>query len=333
MDKIRKIRKEYQSWGKGYYHLSTDGWKDGKLFYTEEQYAHGMTLTGLLSLRFALTIYDFALMDNHVHLLLSGAGTESVRAFDYLRHKISARLVKDGFPPLPKDYFFKLTPIKDEEQMRVNYLYIDRNILERGVSLPGGYPWGAAYLHHSQWGKYLSGEPAGSFRRYSELERMMSSRTPIPPTWRFHRKLGLLPDSFINEALFHRLFPNPKTYQTRLVKEYEAFVKLGKSIEEGLVFSEDEIRDIVYQHVQTSFPGKSLRLLSNEEKGRLCVKLNDLFQFSSWQLANALNMSEHLVKQFLASKDFGKRSSGTSRYEIMAKNRNAGAFRPSHYEK
>lgn len=307
MNKIRKTRKEYQSWGKGYYHLSTDGWKDGKLFYTDGQYAHGMTLMGLLSLRFALTIYDFTLMDNHVHLLLSGTGAECVRAFDYLKHKISARLVKDGFPPLPKDYLFKLTPVKDEEQMRVNYLYIDRNILERGVCLPGGYPWGAAYLHYSHFGKYLSGVSAGSLHKYSELERMMSSRSPIPPTWRFHRKLGLLPDSFIDESLFRRLFPNPKTYQTRLVKDYEAFVKLGKSIDEEIVFSGEEIRNIVYQYAQSMFPGKSLRHLSNEEKGRLSVRLNDCFQFAPSQIAAVLDMSEHLVKQFLASKDYGKK--------------------------
>ena len=236
MNTIRKKRKEYQSWGNGYYHLSTDGRKDGKLFYSNGQFAYGMTLIGLLTLRFAVIIYDFVLMDNHIHLLLSGTGAECVRAFDYLRRKISARLVKDGYAPLPKDYFFKLTPVKDEEQMRINYLYIDRNILERGVCLPGGYPWGAAYLHHSFWNNYLSGDKAVSFFKYTELEKMTGSRISIPPEWRFHPELSLLPDSFIDRTLFNRLFPNPKTYLTRLVKDYEAFVRLGGTIEEDVVF-------------------------------------------------------------------------------------------------
>ena len=307
MDTIRKKRKEYQSWGKGYYHLSTDGRKDGKLFYSNEQFAYGMTLIGLLTLRFAVIIYDFVLMDNHIHLLLSGTGAECVRAFDYLRRKISARLVKDGYAPLPKDYFFKLTPVKDEEQMRVNYLYIDRNVLERGSCTPFGYPWGAAYLHHSFWSKYLTGEKAETLCKYTELEKITGSRISIPSEWRFHPELGLLPDCFIDKTLFARLFPDPKMYLTRLVKDYEAFVRLGRSLDETVCLSADEIRNLVRQITMEMFAGKAVQSLTNNEKGRLCVVLDNQFQLSSSQIAAALNMPEYLVKQFLSSKDYGKK--------------------------
>lgn len=228
---IRRKRKEYQSWGKGYYHLSTDGRKDGKLFYNNGQFAYGMTLIGLITLRFTVIVYDFVLMDNHIHLLLSGTGAECVRAFDYLRRKISARLVKDGYAPLPRDYFFKLTPVKDEEQMRVNYLYIDRNILEGGVYLPSGYPWGAAYLRFAPTTKQLRGTPAGNLH-IRQLLSLTGSHTPIPSSWEFHQELGLLPGSWMNQALFRKLFPSPKDYLTRLVKDYESFVRLGQHLDE-----------------------------------------------------------------------------------------------------
>ena len=118
MTERRKQRNEYRSWKKGYYHLSTDGWKEGCLFHTPAQYAYGMILIGLLVLKYSLKIYSFSLMPNHIHLVLCATGNACVEAFDYFRKKINERLVKDGYPPLPPDYGFNLAPITTEKQMR-----------------------------------------------------------------------------------------------------------------------------------------------------------------------------------------------------------------------
>ncbi len=134
----RKDRSDYKTWGNGYYHLSSEGWKEGKLFHNESHFAYGMTLLGILTLRFKIILYDFVLMDNHIHILLSGTGDECTMAFDYFKKKLTAYLLKDGFAPLPREYGFKLTPVKEEKQMRINFLYLDRNVLERRISLPGG---------------------------------------------------------------------------------------------------------------------------------------------------------------------------------------------------
>ena len=143
MDKIRKIRKEYQSWGKGYYHLSTDGWKDGKLFYTEGQYAHGMTLTGLLTLRLELTIYDFSLLDNHVHLLLQEGeeplgmifrriGTKYVYWFNR-RYERTGHLFQDRF---------RSETVEDDAGFVTVLRYIHLNPVKAGLcKVPEEYPY------------------------------------------------------------------------------------------------------------------------------------------------------------------------------------------------
>lgn len=306
MKSFLKDRKTYLSWDKGYYHLSSDGWQQGKLFHNEAQFAYGMTLVGLLTLRFKIVIYDFTLMDNHIHLLMSGSGAECVGAFDYFRMKISARLVQDGFPPLPEDYGFKLKPVTTPEQMRINFLYVDRNPMEKGISLPGGYPWGAAGLHYSKMHPYLHGVKALSLTK-NKLEHMTGTRTPIPPHWEFHPELGLLPSSFVDNSLFERMFSSPKEYQTRLVKEYEAFVKLGRDMGETVEFSPREIQDILQQLITANFPGKTLHTLTNDDKARLCVLLSENYLLTTAQMAEALSLPEYLVKQFLSSKDYGKK--------------------------
>ena len=66
MKTYRKPRNEYRSMGNGYYHFCTDGWKEGNIFNTVAQYAYGMVLIGLISIKYAIVIYDFTLMPNHI---------------------------------------------------------------------------------------------------------------------------------------------------------------------------------------------------------------------------------------------------------------------------
>ena len=305
MARRRKAREEIRGLKKGYYHLSTDGWKDGFLFHTPAQFAFGMIVIGLLTLTTGIAIYSFSLMPNHVHILVSGTGAACLKAFDYLRSKLSERLKKDGYPPLPDDYWFKLTPIDNEEQMQNNFIYVDRNAYEQLLCVPTAYPWSSSYLHHSLLGKMIKGRRADTFSK-RELEELTGSRIAIPPHWEFHPDLGLLPSSFVDNSLFIRLFPNPKDYESRLVKDYEAFVKVGKALDETPDFSENEVRDIVDRLVLDLFPGRKVRQLSNDEKGRLTTVLMKNYNLTAPVIAGALDVSEHIVNQWFRAKDYGK---------------------------
>ena len=70
MREYRKQREEYRKMEHGNYHLCTDGWKKGNIFNNVSQYAYGMMLIGLISIKFNLEIIDFTLMRNHVHIIL-----------------------------------------------------------------------------------------------------------------------------------------------------------------------------------------------------------------------------------------------------------------------
>lgn len=144
-----KKRKEYGNKGKSYYHFCTDGLKTGKLFYTQAQFAFGMILIGLLTIKYDIKVYAFVLMPNHIHIILSGTGENCVKAFDYLRMKISARLREDGYLPIPDDYDFVLLDINNQNQMRGEIAYVLRNPLEKNYSTPVGYIWGSGWIYHS----------------------------------------------------------------------------------------------------------------------------------------------------------------------------------------
>lgn len=306
MIRRRKDREQCCQLKKGYYHLVTDGWKDGFLFHTKLQYAYGMIVMGLLTLLFDIKIYGFTLMPNHVHIIVSGTGSECLKAFDYLRLKLSARLVKDGYAPVPDDYWFKLVPINSQDQMRSLFLYVDRNPYEDGISVPGGYPWGSAYICYSFVTQMITAPAANTFS-LRELERITGTRKAIPSHWQFHPDYGLLPISFVDTSLFEKLFNSPKDYLSRIVKDYESAAKVASSIGEAIAYSKEEMDDIVKRIVQLYFSGKRLSMLTNDEKGKIAVMLMKDYNMSDTQIASALIMSEHLVAQFLRAKDYGKR--------------------------
>ena len=305
MEKYRKERNEYRTMKKGYYHLCTDGWKDGNIFNTVAQYAYGMVLIGLISIRYSLEIYDFTLMPNHIHIIMSGTGNNAVDAFLYLRHKLNNRLTSDGYPRLPDSYGFKLIPIENEDQMRSNILYVDRNHYEKLYAVPGGYPWCSSYLTFSLLGKMIKGKCVKDMT-VREIQNWTCSKTELPPDWQFHPVLGLLPSSFVNQLLVNKLFKTPKNYTTRLVKDYESFVRIAHSFEEDVNYNQQEVSAIISSILQEKYHGKPINKLDREELGHLVVMLNTHYDVPPELIADTLKLSTHLVNQFFRAKDFRK---------------------------
>jgi len=298
-------REEYTNDPKGYYHLATDGKWNGTIFHTPSQFAYGMIVVGLITKIYAIEVYAFTLMDNHIHILLSGTGRACRDAFYYMVRKLNLMLKKDDFPELPEDYGFKLVSINSLDQLRNNYIYLDRNPYEKGWCVPSAYPWGTAFIHYSYYEELFVWKKAGEMSK-RELERITGSRAPIPANWEFNPTLGLNPASFVQKSKFRQLFPTIKAYQSRLIKDYEAFVQVADSLGEEISFSAEDVDCITTQLLRDVFPGKEVRELQNDEKGRLAVIMVQRYQMSTRMVSDALVMPEYLVKQFIHSKDYGK---------------------------
>lgn len=301
--KNRSKRNHYCSMPKGYYHFSTSGLQNGKLFYTAAQFAYGMTLIGLITLWYDVKVYAFVLMPNHVHIILSGTGEDCVKAFDFLRRKISARLIEDDNPPLPEDYDFVLIPINDKNHMRSEIEYVLRNPLEKNYSTPEGYPWGSGWICHSEFPSLITGTKASDIP-VRELRNMCNSKISIPDYWQFHPVLGLLPESFVDKSLIIKLFPSAKDFESLLVKDYESYSRIAKELGESPEYSDTEIADIRNQVLQTSFKGNNLNDLTTDSKYSLIGILSTKFNMSPKDISRAVYMREAIVRQVLNSKEF-----------------------------
>ena len=303
MKERSKRRAKYRTWKKGYYHLCTDG-KRGVICYDEAEYAHLVNVIAVLDRKFPVKVHFYEVMRSHVHLLLSGRGTDCVDAFDYLKYRASRRLCEDGHPPLPKDYDFKLIPIEDEDQMRRNIVYMARNAFEVQDVVPGGYLWGSSMLAYSQLPRLFETVRAGDLSARA-LRNMFKTWSPIPPSRPIHPGLGMaLPQGFVDFDVLYKVFPTAKEYETRLVKDYEAFVEIADQAGEEIVFSLEEARDIVDKELLKS--GRSLSSLSADEKCELAVLLNRRFRLDALTLSRVIFLPARVISQALRSKRYNK---------------------------
>ena len=301
MDKRQKRRAEYKSWKKGYYHLCTDG-KKGTICHDEAEYVYLVNTISLLDLLFPVKVHFYEVMRSHVHLLLSGRGADCVAVFDYVKSRINKRLVADGHPPLPEDYDFKLIPVVDEDQMRNNGVYIARNASEVMNIRPGGYMFGSSMAFYSDVPRLFETVWAGDLP-VRMLRKMFQTHVSIPPDRLIHPGLGMvLPHSFVDMGVLYKVFPTAKEFETRLVKDYEAFVEIADQIGEEISFSVEETKDIVKQELMIE--GRKLSDLSNDDRCALAVRLHKKYRLDAVTLSQAVFLPARIISQALKSKKY-----------------------------
>ena len=308
MDTKQKRHQEYRSWKNGYYHLCTDGWKEGQIFQNPEQYRVGVAALALATLKFEMKIYAYELMPNHMHIVLSATGSVCVKIFGFLKQRLNLMLHHDGCLQLPSDYDFKLIPIDTPEALRRNILYLARNPYEKGFCLPGAHLWGSSYLVFNQFVDFIRGIPVEQMS-VREVRHLTGSRETFPPQWEIHHVLGILPVNFVNIEKVLSLFRSPKEYMTRLVKDYESYVSISNALEEELSFSQEELQDIVFSTARNMFPDKSYAKLTEQDKCLLAGELGNKYHIPTNELIRRLRIPERIILQSIKSKDIGKHRS------------------------
>lgn len=303
MKSFRIRREEYKKYPFGYYHLCLDGWRDGNLFNTVQEFVFGMATIALVVLKFKLTIYVFELMSNHIHIILSASGDVCVKVFDFILRRIRGRLKADGFPEPPEGYGFVLVPIPDREAMLKQVVYTVRNPYERGYSAPGGYLWGSDYLIFNPAGQSIRGMRAESMS-VREMRETLGARDILPPDWEVHPELGVLPRNYVNYKKVEGLFGSVKEYATRIVKDYESFSYAAKSLGEELILSDEEVKGLIETEVARMFAGRSPWELTVEEKYRVIALMNHRYGIQDEQLAKEMRLSVRVVRQVVTSKDY-----------------------------
>lgn len=303
-DMERKTRDDYRNFGKAYYHFNLERLEGRNIFTRPEDYRIGMATVALLTLKYNVQIFAFELLPNHAHIVLYSDGPTCLEMFAYIKRRLSKMLADKGEAPLPENYGFRLTPIEDKETLIIQILYTVRNHYEKNFCTPDTYEWGTGYLYFSGISNSIRGQKVSTMSK-AEVRRLTGSKEELPGEWEIHSELGVLPRNFVRSDKVMQLFSSAKQYMTRLVKEYEAMVKIATELGETVDFSEEEVQDIVNSYLRSTYPGRLFKSLTQEEKIKSAVQVNDRFGLTPRQLSKALWMSELGISQAIRSKDYG----------------------------
>ena len=82
MTKLEKLRNEYKSWGRWYYHLVLDSLEGRNLFYDREEYVNGMNIVALAQFLTKIGVIQFDWMRNHGHFIVLATGLQCCHFFD-----------------------------------------------------------------------------------------------------------------------------------------------------------------------------------------------------------------------------------------------------------
>ena len=162
-----------------YYHLYSRPLKS-PLFVNDDDRKFFLNRLALCYINMEFMIYAYCLMDNHIHMLVSGEEDTIKKAFLVIkrlyRNHINSR--EETVEIELSDFNISLRAIHDEDDFKGVVAYIMRNPYVAGISCPIGYKWSSCFLYFNSWRDLLRTVPAKEYGK-RRLRQSIGTRTTI----------------------------------------------------------------------------------------------------------------------------------------------------------
>lgn len=233
-------------------------------------------------------IIAFAVMNNHLHFVLSGDGLRINEMMSFV-----LRRIKRAFN-LSTPLTFTSKPIEDIQSMRNHIVYVHRNgYVANHNHTPFSYPWGSrAY--------YFTPERTGTaFAELSSIENrsMFRSRdVKLPPDWQVLNG-HIAPPYFCAIKPGMAMFRDAHHYFAMVSKNVEAYSSIAVDLDDGEFLTDQELFSQLQKIVREKYRLGSLRDLSNAQKLDLARTLHYEYRSSNGQIRRVLGLSQYDVDQ------------------------------------
>lgn len=312
MTKLEKLRKEYQSYGRWYYHMILDSLGDRNLFNDKNEFIHGMNVVSIAQFLYNVGIIQFDLMRNHGHFIVQATGQQCCKMFDYFRYRFNDRLKKDGYPPLPHDWFFMLRRLETKTELVNAASYSARNSYEaRKDILPGGYLWSSNYCMFSEIGELFEYRTVGEVG-VRGMYRILGSQVKLPSSYKVSKWGYILPESYLiksqdgKETKAESLYKDSKDYTYRIFRDYGTYRKVASDLRDTWIPSGNDLESLLQDLLNMKYGVKDARALGSDKICDLAVTLATRYGLSNDEIAYRLNLSPSMVSRLVYS--YGKKN-------------------------
>ena len=167
-----------------YWHLYSSPLTDCLLFRDDNDKRYFLNRLALCLLSRKIKIYAYCIMDNHIHLLLSGEEEEIDAFFLDLKRSYGKYVAQDKTKAEVDltEFNHSKRVITGEEDFKIVLAYILRNPKAAGMSSPISYKWNSAFLYFNPWLNMISGVTLKEYGKGKALKEL-GTRLNIPDSY------------------------------------------------------------------------------------------------------------------------------------------------------
>lgn len=276
-------------------HLSTSHLENDLLMENDEDRTVTLNMIALCSRKTGIDVLAYALMSNHIHLMLRADEVQGRTFFEHLHKRLMRYYSSIGRKGCVNGITCGITPITSIRQFRDELVYVIRNpfVVQDDVHL-FSYRWCSGYLYFNTFLSSTAGKPAD---RISYRERRAITRTSdeaLPPEFRIEGRL-ILPESFVNYTLVEQLFENARKFLNWSLRNVEAQVQVAQAYGERPHLSDDELFILSRDLCERMFGTRKPQELDESQKKEFAMTLRNQYHAGNKQLARLSTLPQDKV--------------------------------------
>ena len=283
-----------------FWHLYTNGQMMQNIFCSEEDFK-----IGLMSLAMSLLhcknikLIAFELMNNHIHLILSGPKEDCLELFSIFCKRLRLIYSKRGRALDWNNFKVDILQIDTLDSLRNEIIYTHRNAyVANGSYNPFSYPWGSGCAYFNHWTEIVQ---TIDFKDLPlRVQRGLTHSRDVSP----YGHLSTCGDyifipSFCSVKLGESMFTDSRSYFNMLTRKAEAYSAIAARLKDTVFLTDDEMFQVTLSYCKEKLGIANMTLLSPEQKITVAREIHFKYKATHQQIRRLLRLDTNLLNEIL----------------------------------
>lgn len=282
---------------KGIYLFTTDHLEKALLFRDWEDFVQGVNTIALASLKYPVKVLCYALMDNHIHLLVLGRYEDCCALYAWVLHRLARMLEeKYGVSGILKLQATDVQAVTSKERLLNEVCYLLRNVYKARIGSPYSNPWAPFECYFNPYLPLIHGTPMPGVKK---AKQRFGTHVKIPSDWE-HTNGRILNKCFVDYRTVEQKIGSSLDFFDRLRRyDLETIVEQEHGLEEKLTFTDAEMQEKIWAVCKNELHVTSHHQLERKDLLWLARTLARRFACPKKQIARLLGIDPSVLDQLL----------------------------------
>ena len=281
----------------GIYLFTTDHQLRQLIFHDKEDFTYGVNTLALGTLKYPVFVLCYALMDNHLHLLLRGGYEDCKAYFRWVLHRLSLMLkARYGVNGLLKFDAADVQEITDSRMLLNEVAYLLRNPYKARIDSPFSSPWVPFEVYFNPYIDQIRG---ARFPGLEAAKQQLGTHMMIPQDWE-HLQGRIMNKCFVDYRTVEKRIGSGLALFDRIRRfDLESALAQAHGLEEQLTFTDSEMQEKILAICRNEWHVGSPHQLGRKDLLQLARKLAWRFGATKKQLSRLLGIDPEVLDQAL----------------------------------